>query len=51
LILGLIYLVVFAMIGGQGNLAVAMSLFAISLSIEAYANSTASRGAIKNRGS
>jgi len=36
LIVGLAYLLVFALVGGQGNLALAISLFALSLSVKAY---------------
>lgn len=40
LLLGLFYLILFALIGGQSNLALAMSLFAVSLSLKAYGKST-----------
>ncbi len=49
LILGLIYLIVFWSIGGQGDLAVALSLFAVSLSIKAYGNSTPLKRVKRNR--
>jgi hypothetical protein len=40
---------VFGLIGGQGNFAVALSLFAVSLSIAAYGNSTAPKRVTRNR--
>ena len=39
LCLGLLYLVVFFLTGGHGNLAIAISFFALSLSIKAYGHS------------
>jgi hypothetical protein len=47
LMLGLIYLAVFALFGGQANLALALSLFAVSLSLVAYGNSIPRKGRLK----
>ncbi|GEM_PF-2412939 len=41
LILGLLYLLVFFVLGGHANLAIGISFFALSLSIKAYGNSSA----------